>query len=207
MPRFPFTDRPRLWGTAVSHYQVEGDDACDWTEWEKAGRTRGEPCGRAVGAWDRYESDAGLARDAGANAFRFSVSWSRVEPREGHFDDAALERYGRLVDHLVAIGLEPCLTLFHYTRVGATSVSVDEQTIALADIVAQCTTKAPVLAMGGSLLHGEQEWWIGDAKETLKFRGKPEDLDRLATALTHARSEIPHGGCNDRELRRKLVRP
>ena len=91
--------------------------------------------------------------------------------------------------------------------VGATSVSVDEQTIALADIVAQCTTKAPVLAMGGSLLHGEQEWWIGDAKETLKFRGKPEDLDRLATALTHARSEIPHGGCNDRDMRRKLVRP
>jgi beta-glucosidase len=116
MPRFPFVDRPRLWGTAVSHYQVEGGDACDWTMWEEAGRTRGEPCGQAVGTWDRYESDAGLALDAGANAFRFSVSWSRVEPREGHFDGDALERYRRLVDHLVAIGLEPCVTLFHYTH-------------------------------------------------------------------------------------------
>jgi len=116
MPRFPFPDRPKLWGTAVSHYQVEGDDVCDWTRWEEAGRTRGEPCGQAVGTWDRYESDAGLALDAGANAFRFSVSWSRVEPREGHFDDIALERYRRLVDHLIAIGLEPCVTLFHYTH-------------------------------------------------------------------------------------------
>lgn len=115
-PRFPFADRPRLWGTAVSHYQIEGDDPCDWTEWERSGRTRGEPCGRAVEGWDRYESDALLARDAGANAFRFSVSWSRVEPREGHFDDAALERYRRLVDHLTAIDVEPCVTLFHYTH-------------------------------------------------------------------------------------------
>ncbi len=114
--RFPFVDRPRLWGTAVSHYQVEGGDPCDWTSWEKNGRTRGEACGVAVDGWDRYESDAGLALDAGANAFRFSVSWSRVEPQEGKFDDAALARYRRLVDHLVAIGLEPCVTLFHYTH-------------------------------------------------------------------------------------------
>ncbi len=116
LTRFPFTDRPRLWGTAISHYQVEGDDACDWSEWEREGKTRGEACGRAVGSWERYESDAALARDASANAFRFSISWSRVEPREGHFDDDALARYGRLVEHLVAIGLEPCVTLFHYTH-------------------------------------------------------------------------------------------
>jgi hypothetical protein len=91
--------------------------------------------------------------------------------------------------------------------VSATSVSVDEQTIPLADVVVQCSTKAGVLAVGGSLLRGDQEWWIGDANETLKFRGKPEDVDRLSTALTHARSEIPHGGCSDREVRRRLVRP
>ncbi len=90
---------------------------------------------------------------------------------------------------------------------GAAGLSVDEQTIALAGIVVYCTSKAPILAMGGSLLHGEQEWWISDAKETLKFRGTPEDLDRLAAALSHARGSIPHGGCNDREVRRRLVRP
>jgi beta-glucosidase len=114
--RFPFIDRPRLWGVAVSHYQVEGGDPCDWTEWEAAGRTRGGPCGEGVGGWDRYEDDAGLAHAAGANAFRFSVSWSRVEPRRGEFDDEALGRYRRFADRLVSLGIEPVVTLFHYTH-------------------------------------------------------------------------------------------
>lgn len=114
--RFPFAERPRLWGVAVSHYQVEGRDPCDWTDWEAAGRTRGEPCGEAVDGWARYEADALLARDAGANSFRFSVSWSRIEPQRGVFDEAVLARYRRFVDALVALDLEPVVTLFHYTH-------------------------------------------------------------------------------------------
>lgn len=113
---FPLPDRPRLWGVSVSHYQVEGGDPCDWTAWEEEGRTRGGACGRAAGSWERYEEDADLAAAAGANAFRFSVSWSRVEPQRGAYDDAALARYGRLVDRLVARGLEPVVTLHHYTH-------------------------------------------------------------------------------------------
>jgi beta-glucosidase len=113
---FPFADRPRLWGTAVSHYQVEGGDDCDWTDWERRGLTRGEPCGDAARSWELYEHDADLARAAGANAFRFSISWSRVEPRPGRFDRDALSRYRRFVNHLHAIGLEPVVTLFHYTH-------------------------------------------------------------------------------------------
>jgi beta-glucosidase len=114
--RFPFADRPRLWGVAVSHYQVEGGDPCDWTGWEAAGRTRGEPCGDAIGSWERYEDDAELAASIGSNAFRFSISWSRVEPKPGHWNDDALDRYSRLVDHLLAHGIEPVVTLFHYTH-------------------------------------------------------------------------------------------
>ncbi len=113
---FPLQDRPRLWGVAVSHYQVEGGDRCDWTAWEAAGRTKGGACGRAAGSWERYEEDAGLAAAAGANAFRFSVSWSRIEPKRGAFDGAALARYGRFVDRLLALGLEPVVTLHHYTH-------------------------------------------------------------------------------------------
>jgi beta-glucosidase len=113
---FPFADRPRLFGVAVSHYQVEGDDPCDWTDWEAAGRTKGGPCGRAAGAWQRYEEDAALAAGLGANAFRFSVSWSRVEPKRGLFDEVALGRYRRFVERLVLLGLEPVVTLHHYTH-------------------------------------------------------------------------------------------
>jgi beta-glucosidase len=116
MPVFPFPDRPRLFGVAVSHYQVEGDDRCDWTEWEAAGRTRGGACGRAAGSWERYEEDAALAASLGANAFRFSVSWSRVEPFRGAFDSHALGRYRRFVEKLTALGIEPVVTLLHYTH-------------------------------------------------------------------------------------------
>jgi beta-glucosidase len=101
----------KLWGVAVSHYQVEGHDECDWSAWERAGRARGEPCGAAVDSWSRYECDADLARSIGANAFRFSVSWSRIERNPRH-----LERYVAFVDHMNAIGLEPVVTLFHYTH-------------------------------------------------------------------------------------------
>jgi beta-glucosidase len=114
--RFPFPDRPALWGVAVSHYQVEGNDPCDWTEWEAAGRTRGGACGAAVDSWNQYEHDAELASAAGANALRFSISWSRVEPERGRFDDQALARYSRFVDALITKGIEPVVTLFHYTH-------------------------------------------------------------------------------------------
>ncbi|HEX7808190.1 MAG TPA: family 1 glycosylhydrolase, partial [Thermoanaerobaculia bacterium] len=65
---------------------------------------------------ERYEDDARLACEAGANAFRFSISWSRVEPRRGEFDEAALECYSRFVDELIAHDLEPVVTLFHYAH-------------------------------------------------------------------------------------------
>ena len=113
---FPFADRLRLFGVAVSHYQVEGGDPCDWTGWEAAGRTKGGACGRAAGSWERYEEDAALAAGLGANAFRFSISWSRVEPRRGAFDEVALARYRRFVERLVSLGLEPVVTLHHYTH-------------------------------------------------------------------------------------------
>src|ERR1700730_8864900 len=113
---YPFPDRPRLWGVAVSPCQVEGGDPCEWTDWEASGRTWGGPCGGAAGSWERYEADADLPRSAGANAFRFSVPWSRVEPPRGTFDEEALARYRRFTEHLVHIGLEPVVTLLHYTH-------------------------------------------------------------------------------------------
>jgi beta-glucosidase len=116
LSRFPFPDRPRLWGVAVSHYQVEGGDPCDWTDWESAGKTHGGACGDAVDSWKRYEEDVTLAAAAGANAFRFSISWSRVEPRRGFFDESALERYRKVVDQMVRLDIEPVVTLFHFTH-------------------------------------------------------------------------------------------
>jgi hypothetical protein len=115
---------------------------------------------------------------------------------------------------------ETCATVRFYTTgndgpawipsnvcVSPSGLSVDEQTIATDRIAVQCNRSAAALVMGGSMLRGEPEWWIRDTTETLKFRGKPEDLERLSAALIDAGGDIPRGACSDRAIRRLLSGP
>jgi len=107
-----------LWGVATSAYQIEGALENDWTEWERAGRLKAgaEGCGEAAGHRRRWEADLALLPSIGANAYRFSVEWSRIEPRCGEFDEAALALEARRVAFLGRLGIEPVVTLFHYTH-------------------------------------------------------------------------------------------
>ena len=107
-----------LWGTATSAYQIEGARENDWTEWERAGRLKpgAEPCGEGSGHRRRWESDLALLPTIGANAYRYSVEWSRIEPRPGEFDADELAVEARRAARLEALGVEPVLTLFHYTH-------------------------------------------------------------------------------------------
>ncbi len=103
-----------LWGTATSAHQVEGGNvANDWARFEaEPGRTAS---GVAADHWNKVAEDITLMRDIGANAYRFSVEWSRVEPSEGVWDDAAWAHYQSEVAQLRAAGIEPMATLLHFT--------------------------------------------------------------------------------------------
>jgi beta-glucosidase len=115
MPEFSFPPG-FLWGAATSSHQVEGRNTNnDWWAWEQAGRTK-ESSGEACDQYHRFESDFELARQLGHNAHRFSVEWSRIEPREGEFDEQALAHYRAVVQALRRRGLEPIVTLHHYTN-------------------------------------------------------------------------------------------
>jgi beta-glucosidase len=107
-----------LWGAATSAYQIEGAVENDWTAWEAAGRlrARGDRCGEGSGHRGRWRSDLSLLPTIGANAYRFSVEWSRIEPREGHFDLDAIGLEIERVNHLRQLGVEPVVTLHHYTH-------------------------------------------------------------------------------------------
>ncbi len=107
-----------LWGVATSSYQLEGAPDSDWARWEEAGRlnARHDRCGDATGHRRLWRNDLALLPTLGANAYRFSVEWSRIEPRRGKIDDAALEDERRRVEALRAHGIEPMATLFHYTH-------------------------------------------------------------------------------------------
>ena len=112
MIRFP---KDFLWGAATSAYQVEGDNShADWWRWEKeAGK---ENSGSACRHYDLYELDFELAKGLGHNAHRLSVEWSRIEPEEGKFSEAALKHYTEVILALRARNIEPVVTLHHFTN-------------------------------------------------------------------------------------------
>src|SRR2546427_597942 len=82
-----------LWGAATSAHQVEGNCTNnDWWAWEQSGKVR-EPSGLACDHYRRFREDFDLARELHHNAHRFSLEWSRIEPKEGQFSDEAIAHY------------------------------------------------------------------------------------------------------------------
>lgn len=113
-----------LWGASTSAYQVEGNCTnCNWWQFESTldpqGHQRiahGQRCGLAADHWNRYREDIQLLKEMHLSAFRFSLEWSKVEPEEGVFADSVLDHYERVVDELCANGIEPFITLHHFTN-------------------------------------------------------------------------------------------
>jgi len=106
-----------LWGSATSAYQVEGGiTACDWVHWEQEGRIAGgDRAIRSACHYELYERDFELVRELGHNAHRLSLEWSRIEPEEGKWNEAALEHYRKVLEKLNSLGIEPMVTLHHFT--------------------------------------------------------------------------------------------
>ncbi|MEU4653717.1 GH1 family beta-glucosidase [Streptomyces sp. NPDC023723] len=112
-----------LWGAATSAYQIEGavrEDGRTPSIWDTFSHTPGKTAGgdtgdTAVDHYHRYRDDVALMADLGLNAYRFSVSWSRVQPTgRGPAVQRGLDFYRRLVDELLAKGIKPALTLYHW---------------------------------------------------------------------------------------------
>ncbi|MDQ7820953.1 MAG: glycoside hydrolase family 1 protein [Armatimonadota bacterium] len=107
-----------IWGTATSAYQVEGYNVhADWWEWEQQpGRIRGgDRSGAACGWWERAEEDFDLAARLHQTGHRLSVEWSRIQPAPGRWEEAAVDRYRRMLRALRERGIEPMVTLHHFT--------------------------------------------------------------------------------------------
>jgi beta-glucosidase len=111
--RFP---RGFLWGAATSSHQVEGGNRWnDWWKYEQSGRLpyrSGEACRH----YELFEQDFDLARSWGHNAHRFSIEWSRIEPSEGNWNIEAVAHYREVIRALRERGLEPVVTLHHFTN-------------------------------------------------------------------------------------------
>ena len=106
-----------MWGAATAGHQVEGGNmnASLWPlEWSGTGMFK-EPSGDACDSYHRYAEDIALLAGAGLSVYRFSVEWSRVEPERGVYSRAALEHYRRVCRACHDAGVEPFVTLNHFT--------------------------------------------------------------------------------------------
>lgn len=112
-----------LWGAATAAHQIEGSPLADgagpsiWTRFAHTpGMTvNGDTGDVACDHYHRWKQDVQLMRDLGLQAYRFSVSWSRILPEgTGRVNQKGLDFYSRLVDELLANDIEPLLTLYHW---------------------------------------------------------------------------------------------
>ena len=112
-----------LWGSATAALQVEGAARADGRSpsiWEvfcqKPGKVWRDQCPEvAADHYHRFREDVAIMRDLGLGAYRFSVSWSRVLPEgTGPLNTRGMDFYDRLVDGLLAAGIAPWLTLYHW---------------------------------------------------------------------------------------------
>ena len=110
-------------GTASAAYQIEGATTTDgrgpsiWDEYVKqpGAIQNGDTGESACDHYNRYTEDVDIMRSLGLNAYRFSVSWSRVQPKgRGSANKKGLQFYSDLVDALLEAGITPFLTLNHF---------------------------------------------------------------------------------------------
>lgn len=106
------TDKNFLWGVATSAFQLEGSPYADWTSWDSILNSKPD----VTNHYKLYKEDLNLLKDLGVNAYRFSLEWSRIQPRESMWDDEAIAHYQEIVDILISNNIEPMVTLHHFTH-------------------------------------------------------------------------------------------
>jgi beta-glucosidase len=106
-----------VWGTATAAHQVEGGNwNNDWWAFEHDPTSgTAEPSGDACDHLWHYPADVAMLADLGFGAYRFSLEWSRIEPEEGEFSNAALDHYRRMCTTTRDLGLLPVVTFHHFT--------------------------------------------------------------------------------------------
>jgi beta-glucosidase len=119
---FKFPDE-FIWGAASAAYQIEGawkEDGKGESIWDRFSHTVGRVKGGSTGdvacdSYHRYNEDVALLKQLNLRSYRFSVSWPRIQPEgSGTANSKGLDYYKRLADALLAAGIRPLCTLYHW---------------------------------------------------------------------------------------------
>jgi len=106
-----------LLGASTAAHQVEGNNTHSdfWALENLPGTMFKEPSLEAVDHYNRYEEDITLLKNAGLNAYRFSIEWARIEPAQGEWDETAIDHYRKKIAYCKANNVEPIITMHHFT--------------------------------------------------------------------------------------------
>ncbi|KAF1299071.1 glycoside hydrolase family 1 [Enterococcus sp. JM4C] len=104
-------------GASTAAHQIEGNNKNSdfWTQEQLPHSIFKEPSLDAVDHYNRYEEDIDLLKEAGLNAYRFSIEWARIEPEKGRFDEKEVAHYQAVIDYCKKNGVEPFVTLHHFS--------------------------------------------------------------------------------------------
>lgn len=129
------------WGASTAAHQVEGGTVNQWSVWElshanylaktaeerlnylpnwenikdQASDPNNYVSGKGVDHLRRYKEDFDIVGQLNMNSFRFGIEWSRIEPVEGDWDEAAIEHYSDYIKALKRKGIEPFMNVWHWT--------------------------------------------------------------------------------------------
>ena len=107
-----------LMGVSTASAQIEGGNVnSNWNDWYRQGRIKdGTDPATGNDHWVAWENDTRLMKEMGIQVYRFSVEWARLMPREGTVDPQAVERYRRELELLKVYGIQPLLTIHHFSN-------------------------------------------------------------------------------------------
>lgn len=107
-----FKRRPFLWGVATSAFQLEGSPYADWASWDAILNSVPD----ITNHYNLYKEDLSLLKALGVNAYRFSIEWSRIQPKENIWDEDAIDHYQDIINILIENNIEPMVTIHHFTH-------------------------------------------------------------------------------------------
>ena len=107
-----------LLGSATAATQIEGgDENNNWARFAAEGKIKdGSTPVRASGHYERFREDTDLMAQMGLQIYRFGIEWSRIEPKQGEYCEEAIAHYREEIEYMVSKGIQPLLTLHHFTN-------------------------------------------------------------------------------------------
>lgn len=105
-------------GVASAATQIEGGELNhSWNDWYEKGKiTDGSNPANANQHYEKWKEDADLLKQMGITIYRMGLEWARIEPEENRYDLAVIEHYRKELEYLKELGIEPLLTIHHFTN-------------------------------------------------------------------------------------------